>query len=403
MSPPGPPRLGFRRALLFQSAIALISVAVALAGLELALALSPVAAGDTFAAYRSQLSYALDPQVGWKLEPRVYNPVQRVNEYGFRGPTIQPAKAAGVYRVLVTGGSGAYDWYSIDDHTWPHYVEMMLRCRTGRNVQVINTGTPGYSTYQANLLLHARFAQWKPDMVLHYELYNDSLYFRMRDRSQIVETWKRNAQATYVGWFAHPNARLDWMSTLLPRSVDWFRMRLVKAATQRQRAAVDELVLNPRLDSSVSPVGFGFYEENLRAMASFLHEHGDVPFGIVGQASLLKASNTEAEHRLIQYHRRGLDHARLWEAYRRAWSLDARVAGEYSNAFFVPAQEHVPHELTHFVDEVHTSNRGTLALAQVVSDAVAPRIVSQPAACAFELGVKSLVRRVVPVAAESAP
>lgn len=382
--------------MLFHCAVTLIVVIVAAGATELTLSLSPPRVEDSFAAYRANLSYLLDDQTGWKLEPRVYAPTLQVNQYGFRGPPIHPTKAAGVYRVIVTGGSGAYDWYSSDEHTWPHYVEQMLRCRTGLAVEVVNTGTPGYSTLQVLRLLRARLLNWKPDLVLHYELYNDSLYFRIGRRARILEGWKRNAWANYVGWFAHPHAGLNAFSVLLPRATDWFRMRLVRAAEARHQRSIREIFTNDRLDSTVDPVGFGFYAENLRGLASFLQEHGNVPFGVIAQASLLKQTNTPDEQRLFHYEHRGLSHARLWEAYQQAWALDARVASEYPNAFFVPAHELVPRAITHFVDEVHTSNRGTLALAQAVADAVAPRIASDARTCVFELGELSHVRRAVP-------
>lgn len=199
-------RLAWRRALLFHSVVTGFVLALAAGAIELTLILSPVRHEDSFAAYRTKLSFLLDPETDWKLEPRVYTPTIQVNQYGFRGPPIHPAKPSGVYRVIVTGGSGAYDWYSNDQHTWPYYVELMLRCRTGLEVEVLNTGTPGYSTRQSLQLLRARLLRWKPDMVLHYELFNDSVYFRVNDRARILEGWRRNARANYVGWFAHSDA-----------------------------------------------------------------------------------------------------------------------------------------------------------------------------------------------------
>jgi hypothetical protein len=150
------------RHLVAASALALLSLAATLAAIEISL---PVRQPQsTYRAWReASFTYLEDPETDWRLEPRAY-PWGQVNRYGFRGPEIPPEKRPGTCRVLVLGGSAAFDLWKRDGETWSDQLQQRrgqaLPCR----VEVMNTGTPGYSTWQAARLLESRLLRWKPDL-----------------------------------------------------------------------------------------------------------------------------------------------------------------------------------------------------------------------------------------------
>ena len=351
--------------------LALLSVLVALAGVEGALSLFPPRA--TFAAWReASLTYLEDEETDWRLEPRSY-PWGQVNADGFRGPRLPTDRRAGTCRVVVVGGSAAFDLWKRDGETWSDLLAERLAKALPCEVEVLNAGTPGYSTWQAVRQLEARLLRWQPDLVLAYELYNDSLTFRHADRARIVAGWRLNGRANAIGWAAHPNAALDAGAALFPRTVDLLRMRLVRLEAERTLTANARFWWDPTLSGTLQPAGFALYEEDLRRMARVLRERGNVPLGIVTQATLIRESNTDEERGRIHYLYRGLDHAKLWAGYQRAWEINRDVARTEPNVFLVEAQRGVPPSLSYFHDEVHLNAEGSALLARVVADGVLER------------------------------
>jgi len=359
------------RRLLTTAALTSLSLAVVLAALEVALTVGKPE--STYAAWHAaSFTYLEDPETDWRLEPRAYAWGQ-VNRYGFRGPEIPPEKEPGTCRVLVLGGSAAFDLWKRDGETWSDQLRQRLSQALQGRVEVMNTGTPGYSSWQAARLLESRLLRWAPDLVLIYELYNDSLAFRHDDRQGIIEGWRLNARANAIGWPAHPNAVLDGLALILPRSVDLLRIRMLQLLSRRRLAENARFWWDPSLSGRVSPVGLGFYEENLRHIAGVLSRHGNVPLGIVTQATLLRAQNSDEERRVIHYLYRGLDQAQLWAGYQAAWEINRKVAKSELNTFLIEAQTQIPPRLEFFHDEVHLNAAGSRCLAEVVADGVLRR------------------------------
>lgn len=363
--------LSRRKRLVFGAAVTLALTILTLAITEGFLALFPPQA--SYEAWHGlSIAYVLDDEVDWALEPRAHAWGQ-VNANGFRGPALPFEKPEGTYRIAVLGGSAAFDLGKKDDATWPALLEKRLRA-AGRRVEVLNAGTPGYSTWQCSRLL-PRVARWNPDMVLVYELFNDSLAFRHRDREAIKAGWKLCARANHGTWASHESKGLDALTAVLPRTTDWVRAGLVRSGLRESAAKNAAFWQDPTLSGRVEPAGIGFYEENLASMASFCEARG-IAFGCVTQASLIRADNSPEERRRILYTLRGLEHARLFQAYQQAWEIDRAVAHLGKKTFVIEAHAKIPASLELFDDEVHLNARGSERLAGVVAEGVLERQLS---------------------------
>ena len=318
--------------------------------------------------YAGSYTYLLDGDTDWKLEPRAYSSGETVNARWFRGSLVGPEKPPGMFRILVLGGSAAFDMHKADRDTWPSRLEGMLRERTGRNVQVINAAVPGYSTWQSYRLLQRRMEDYQPDLVLVYHLYNDSLAFRHDSEEKIAAGWKLNAWANHISPVAVENGPLDFLGALMPRTVDIVRMHWVLKAAQRTRAANDAFWLDRTLAGEVHPVGFGFYRKNLEGIIADVRAHGSGKVAIVSQASLLKGVDPRFPLEGANYAYRGLSPARLLAAYEQAWAIDRDLAARHDDVIFIPAHERLPSEAKYFVDEVHLSAAGSTLLAEILAD-----------------------------------
>ena len=102
----------------------------------------------------------------------------KVNSAGLRGEEVSRQKEAGVFRIVVTGGSVAFGVHaSSDDATWSSRLQEKLNaCGAfpGR-VEVLNAGVLGYIAVQELLYLQMELLDFSPDLVLALNGFNDFL------------------------------------------------------------------------------------------------------------------------------------------------------------------------------------------------------------------------------------
>jgi len=97
------------------------------------------------------------------------------NTLGYRGDDIVMPKPDGVYRIVALGGSTTFGEYlSTYQEAYPHQLQQILRETYGyTDVDVINAGVPGYTTWESAVNLLLRVPDLDPDMVIVYHGIND--------------------------------------------------------------------------------------------------------------------------------------------------------------------------------------------------------------------------------------
>lgn len=134
--------------------------------------------------------YEPDPELFWRLLPSrqfrlddsAYPPF-RSNLLGLRGAEIPPRKAPGEIRVVCAGDSVTFGLGLADGQTYPDRLQARLRDDVrllGRQVHVLNAGTPGYGSVQG-LRLVRRLVPIRPDVVVWWFGMNDSKPSAVRD------------------------------------------------------------------------------------------------------------------------------------------------------------------------------------------------------------------------------
>ena len=113
-------------------------------------------------------------------------PVQ-TNSWGLRGPEISKLKPAGVFRVALLGDSFAFGWGVKQDESFAHKLQELLQQELVRRskdpmrvdsedikqVEVLNFGVPGYSTFQQVAHFRREGLSFSPDAVIVYFIEND--------------------------------------------------------------------------------------------------------------------------------------------------------------------------------------------------------------------------------------
>jgi lysophospholipase L1-like esterase len=96
--------------------------------------------------------------------------------------------------IVALGESSTWGIGSSDkDHTWPKYLEKVIRGSGNNNWRVINAGLPGYTTLENVQLLSLRMLKYKPKVVLYMGFFNDyRLYGTSLDNSVDVNMYARS-------------------------------------------------------------------------------------------------------------------------------------------------------------------------------------------------------------------
>lgn len=151
----------------------LVSVLLALFVFEIGLRVIGFAPPKSINEFDSKLGWAKEPGAKIRKKTKEYDVVLAINQLGLReDPMSSPAKPAGTYRVVCLGDSFTLG-YTVErrdlfvdqlEHRWQ---------AEGRQVDVINAGTEGYSTDQEVVWLLENGAAYQPDLVLLFPYEND--------------------------------------------------------------------------------------------------------------------------------------------------------------------------------------------------------------------------------------
>ncbi len=105
------------------------------------------------------------------------------NALGYRGEELQIPKPDGTFRIVALGGSTTYSTGTSPQESYPALLQRELRESYGyANVEVVNAGFLGYTSWEALATFAFRALELEPDMVIYYEGVND---LSVRERSSV--------------------------------------------------------------------------------------------------------------------------------------------------------------------------------------------------------------------------
>jgi len=105
---------------------------------------------------------------------------------GLRAPSHSIQKPEDAFRILLLGCSTTFGWGVADDESLPAQLEKVLHSRGFPNVEVINGGQPGYTSYQGLRFFEEVAAQYQPDFVFLGYVIQDSRKVAYSDLSQAI-------------------------------------------------------------------------------------------------------------------------------------------------------------------------------------------------------------------------
>lgn len=98
------------------------------------------------------------------------------NSLGFRGDEITKIKKNGVFRIVALGGSTTYtSGTALNSNTYPSLLEKILIDKYHySNIEVINAGVPGYTSWESLVNFQFRVLDLNPDLIIVYHGTNDT-------------------------------------------------------------------------------------------------------------------------------------------------------------------------------------------------------------------------------------
>ncbi len=116
---------------------------------------------------------------------------------GLRIPIHPEIKPPNVTRIMTMGCSTTFGWGVGDDESYPARLEARLQEEGYPNVEVINAGQPGYTSFQGRWLWETVAYRYQPDIVLLGFVVQDARKAQYSDLSQALQTgsaefFKRN-------------------------------------------------------------------------------------------------------------------------------------------------------------------------------------------------------------------
>ena len=100
----------------------------------------------------------------------------KFNTLGFRSPEISKVKDVNTFRIFCMGNSTTFGLSVIREEAFPEILRNLLREKfDGKNIEVINSGIPGYSSFQGLVQLKRVILKLKPDLITCCYGKNDAL------------------------------------------------------------------------------------------------------------------------------------------------------------------------------------------------------------------------------------
>lgn len=126
------------------------------------------------------LIYTLNPDYTTHHEQYFGSKGYYINKRGFRGKDFPLRKKEGAYRIVCLGGSTTFGQGETDEmRTYPQLLEDALNQKFSSPVfEVINAGTPAWTSAEILINLQFRILELSPDMIIVYEGVNDTFAMR---------------------------------------------------------------------------------------------------------------------------------------------------------------------------------------------------------------------------------
>ena len=302
------------------------------------------------------------------------NLAYHINSRGYRGPEFAVPKPSGVTRIIIYGGSQVFDTTNPEGRDWPRRVENLLRQSGFPNAEIINGGAPGYASFDSMGKLFAEGHTFTPDYVILCNAWNDLKYFHVNQpllrqfRPYVADSDPRMYYQNALDRFLCEHLQL-----FVRLRTNYYGWKL-RAGPEGQTLAAPGTNAAPV--SIPTPVALAQYRLNIQMFADVAKNTGSVPI-LMTQPRVVASSNSEEVIRGLKFANYvQMSHPELVRAFAQTDDIIRQTAKE-KGAVLLDAAPSLSGRTELFKDEVHYTDAGAQAVAELVAGELAKLLKSE--------------------------
>lgn len=280
-----------------------------------------------------------------------------INALGYRGPAFKVTKPPHVTRIVFLGGSSVFDTQADKNEDWPHLIEKRLHEKGYKDIECINAGVPGHTTFDLLGRLYSEIYTFQPDYIVVYSEWNDIKYFT--SDLTLLRDYKPTQTDYRFNYYNQTDSLLCEYSQLYTK----VRNRYVVGDLDFTTEGTLKTDLIP---SSVKPEKLKQYKLNLELLVDCARNIHATPV-LVTEAHLPQRNSSPADRKKIGYSAVSLTHEALCEAFEACDRIVEEVAREKGSPF-IDASKEFSGRSEIFIDHVHLMPSGSHQLADFLSD-----------------------------------
>lgn len=312
--------------------------------------------GDTFIGYIPAPAYKMSHNRGRYASStkQFTEPLSvSVNQFGFRGREFSSKKKSGTYRIFCLGGSDTWGFGVNDNETWPYQIGEKLKKKYGNNIEIINAGVPGYTTFHSLSNLSTRILDFDPDMIIIYHSWNDLKYM------PYVSQKRQFGVLPLSGDYQQPN----FLEIFLHRSYLYISFSIIKRALEEKiRNGENRLVSSAHeaysKDKRNADYSYGLFvfRRNLLNMITIARAN-HIQVILANPLTLVKSENSEAETKKIAWHYIGLSIDEIKKIFIRIDETIKSIA-DSERVKYINLNKLIPSNLDTMMDHIHPTQLG---------------------------------------------
>ena len=169
--------------------------------------------------YKSMIDYET-PYKHW--EPNQSSNSVNINSFGLRGDEIDVNKDSDAYRIVMLGGSAMYGLYATNDSsTISGFLEKkIVKENPEFNIEVINAGVNGATSFDEIRFLKNKLLQLDPDMIFVYDGGND-LRYKISDKHISDGMWPTETEkiSKKIRNYYKTTQMIDYLDRIIQKQV----------------------------------------------------------------------------------------------------------------------------------------------------------------------------------------
>ena len=287
--------------------------------------------------------YKLSPN--WELNHDTLK--EKINSLGFKNPEINIKKDKGTYRIICIGSSLVYG----RGNSWTYFLSQMFdnNISSTQNIEVINAGVPGYTSYHTLIQFITKLMDLEPDLIISYQLFTDLWYYHNLRKNVIIgDNFSNYNSGSTIG-----------------RMIDKSYFIVLCNATQRKYFS--KMPDNEKLPNSLEEKIFNddvliYYNRNIDIMAS-LCQMFEIDLVLCPPISLFKENNTLEEEIMIM----DIENKEFYLDYIKAGKeILQTISDKYDRVIYFDPSTKINSTINLFSDRYHANVDGNKRIAKEI-------------------------------------